>query len=156
MAQDVSDALRAAEDLCSERGAHLTSLRREVLEHLHAAAGKPLSAYELLDRMAQRHGRRPGPPTVYRALDFLVEQGLVSRIESRNAFVPCAHPHHRHSCVFFVCRECSASVEIENRVIDTLIDRDASELGFHVSRRVVELQGICSKCRAEAPVRQPA
>jgi Fur family zinc uptake transcriptional regulator len=148
MVRDVTDSLKAVEALCRQRGLQLTDIRREVLEHLYAAAAKPLSAYELLDRIGQRHGRRLGPPTVHRALEFLIEQGFVSRIESRNAFVPCAHPDHRHSCVFFVCSSCSTSVEIENHTLEKLIDTNASELGFRISRRVMELEGTCSDCRA--------
>ena len=66
-------------------------MRRRVLEAL-LASHQPLGAYELIDRLAVR-GARPAPITIYRALDFLREQGLVHRIESRNAFIACVHNH---------------------------------------------------------------
>ena len=143
------NALAAATSLCRERGAQLTEVRKSLLEMLWQA-GQPLGAYELMPRLEAVLGRRLTPPTVYRSLDFLVNQGLVSRIESRNAFVPCAHPEHPHACVFFVCERCSTSVEVENHALERLIARDAGALGFEINRRVIELQGMCAQCRKAA------
>jgi Fur family zinc uptake transcriptional regulator len=144
-----ADALAAAAMLCRDRGAQLTEVRKRLLETLWQS-GQPLGAYELMPRLEAALGRKLTPPTVYRSLDFLVSQGLVSRIESRNAFVPCAHPEHPHACVFFVCERCSASVEIENHALEELIARDAGALGFEINRRVIELQGTCAQCRGAA------
>src|ERR687888_1070589 len=94
-AQDTVRALAAAASLCRERGAQFTEVRRRVLEALWQA-GQPLSAYELMPRLEAVLERRLTPPTVYRSLEFLMDQRLVSRIESRNAFVPCAHPERPH------------------------------------------------------------
>jgi Fur family zinc uptake transcriptional regulator len=141
--QDTARALAAAASLCRERGAQCTEVRRRVLEALWQA-GQPLSAYELMPRLEAALERRLTPPTVYRSLDFLMDQRLVSRIESRNAFVPCARPEHPHACVFFVCDRCSCSVEVENPAIEHLLTDDAASLGFEVHRRVVELQGLCA------------
>jgi len=76
-----------------------------------------------------------------------VSQGLVARIESRNAVVPCAHPERPHACVFFVRERCSVSVEAENRALEHLIARDARTLGFEINRRVIEVQGTCAQRR---------
>lgn len=122
-------------------------LRRRLLEALWAAP-RPLSAYELLPLLGELLGRKLTPATVYRALDFLHKQGLVARIESRNAFVPCAHPDHPHTCVFFVCDRCGASVEIEDPALERRLVRDASSLGFEIGRKVIELRGACAQCRA--------
>ena len=84
-----SDAMAQAEAICTERGQRLTPIRRQVLEAL-LASHKPLGAYEIIDVLATQGGR-PAPITVYRALDFLRENELVHRIESRNAFVACVH-----------------------------------------------------------------
>ncbi|HEX3948634.1 MAG TPA: Fur family transcriptional regulator [Steroidobacteraceae bacterium] len=142
-------ALAAAASLCRERGAQFTEVRRGLLEALLHAA-QPLGAYELLSRLETALGRKIAPPTVYRSLDFLMGQGLVSRIESMNAFVPCAHPEHPHVCVFFVCEHCGNSLEVENHALERLIARDASALDFEINRRVVELQGTCAQCRSAA------
>ena len=139
-------ALAAAAILCRERGAPLTAVRKCLLETLWQAR-QPLGAYELMRRLEAALERRLTPPTVYRSLDFLLSQGLVARIESRNAFVPCAHPEHPHACVFFVCERCSVSVELENRALERLIARDAGTLGFEINRRVIELQGTCADCQ---------
>src|ERR1043165_4665174 len=86
-----ADALKHAEALCAKRGERLTAMRRHVLEVL-AASPKPVGAYEIIDAVAAR-GARPAPITIYRALDFLTAQGLVHRIESRNAFLACINNH---------------------------------------------------------------
>jgi Fur family zinc uptake transcriptional regulator len=149
VSEPAAHVLAAAASLCRERGVQLTKVRRRVLEALWQA-GQPLSAYELMPRLEAALERRLTPPTVYRSLDFLVDQRLVSRIESRNAFVPCAHPEHPHACVFFVCDRCSTSVEVENTTVEHLLADDAASLGFEVRRRVVELQGLCARCVASA------
>ena len=96
-----------AEALCAERGERLTPMRRRVLEIL-AASHKPLGAYEIMDQVA-RSGPRPAPITVYRALDFLRLNGLVHRIESRNAFVACGRNHGSDALVaFLICERCGA------------------------------------------------
>ena len=149
LGQAASDAVAAAAALCRERGAQFTEVRRRLLETLWQA-GQPLGAYDLMSLLGAALSRKVTPPTVYRTLEFLMDQRLVSRIESRNAFVPCAHPEHPHACVFFVCDGCSASVEVENADIEHLLAEDAAALGFEVHRRVVELQGLCARCQAAA------
>ena len=109
-ARHVHDAgayVRAVEAACEARGLRLTPLRAQVLG-LIAAAGKPVKAYDLLDRMKDENGSS-APPTVYRALDFLLEQGFIHRLASINAFVGCHHPDAKHSVPFLICDECFAS-----------------------------------------------
>lgn len=140
-------AFKAAMTLCSERGAQMTALRRAALETLWQA-GAPLGAYELLPRLEAALGRKLTPSSVYRTLEFLVEQGFVSRIESRNAFVPCAHPEKVHACVFFVCDGCGGSVEVDNPGIEAIVAAEAAALDFAVAHSVIELRGTCAVCRA--------
>lgn len=123
----------------------MTRLRRAVLEALWQC-DQPVGAYDLLPLLEAKLGRKLLPPSVYRALEFLLEQRLIARIESRNAYIPCAHPERPHHCVFFVCDACSTSTEIENPRLEALIDEDARSLGFRVLRRVVELRGTCAAC----------
>ena len=134
--------------ICEGRGVQMTELRRRVLELLWAS-GRPTGAYELIEAVKLRDSRPVGPPTVYRALDFLMAQGLVSRIESLNAYVPRAHPERDHDCLFFICGGCRVSVELEDPRIGGLLAEDAAGLGFVATRRTVEVQGMCAQC-AEA------
>jgi Fur family zinc uptake transcriptional regulator len=146
-AEPAPAALREAMILCSERGAQMTPIRRLALETLWRAE-TPLGAYDLLPRLEAALGRKLTPSTVYRTLEFLVSQGFVSRIESRNAFCPCAHPEKAHACVFFVCDRCGGSVEVENPAIEALVSHEAEALDFTISHSVIELRGTCARCRA--------
>ena len=137
-----------AVSICGERGERMTELRRRVLELLWAR-GRPMGAYELIEALKLESSRRVGPPTVYRALEFLTAQGFVSRIESLNAYMPCAHPERDHDCLFFICSGCRASVELEDPRIEGLLAEDAAALGFVATRRTVEVEGMCARC-AEA------
>ena len=136
-----------AASLCSDRGVRLTKLRRQILELLWES-GRPTGAYELIEALKRLDPRPVGPPTVYRVLEFLMAQGLVSKIQSRNAYVPCAHPERRHDCLFFICSNCGESVELEDPRVERLLSEDATVLGFRVARRVVEVEGTCARCIA--------
>jgi Fur family zinc uptake transcriptional regulator len=137
--------LAVALSLCRQRGARLTAMRWRLLEVL-LQAGHPLGAYDVKPLLETAMGRRLAPPTVYRALTFLLNQGLIARIESRSAFVPRIHPEDPHPCAFFVCAQCGDATEVENAALDSLIADDAASLGFHVDRTVVELEGTCVRC----------
>jgi Fur family transcriptional regulator, zinc uptake regulator len=105
------DALKVAEARCAEKRLKLTPIRREVLEHL-AASPAPIGAYDLIEKMHRASGRRPAPISVYRVLDFLLEAGLAHRIESRNAYVACAHRHEASDLVvFMICDTCGCVTE---------------------------------------------
>ena len=128
----------------------MTVLRRHILELLWAN-GRPTGAYELIEALKIETSRPVGPPTVYRALGFLMAQGLVSKIESLNAYVPCAHPERGHDCLFFICSACGSSVELEDPRIRGLLADDAAALGFAVKRHMVEVEGMCAQCTEASP-----
>ncbi len=139
------DALAAAEARCAETGARLTPVRRRVLEILledHRALG----AYDVLDRLADE-GYGHQPPVAYRALDFLVEQGLAHRICRLNAFTACAHPGTAHAPVFLICTRCHAVAEAEGGAVRCALDEAAAAAGFSVERASVEALGLCPACR---------
>ena len=142
-----AERVALAMSLCSARGVQFTELRRRILELLWES-GRPTGAYDLIEALKLRDSRPVGPPTVYRALEFLMSQGLVSKIESRNAFVPCAHPERRHGCLFFICSDCGAATELEDLRVEQLLAEDAAVLGYRVTRRVVEVEGTCASCIA--------
>jgi Fur family zinc uptake transcriptional regulator len=147
-ARCIADALEMAEAVCAKHGSRLTPIRRRVLE-LVWNGHKPVGAYAILDSL--REGSKgAAPPTVYRALDFLMEQGLIHRIESLNAFIGCDHPEDRHISQFLICTGCGSAVEIQDRGIATAVKKSAAEGGFTVSRFTIELQGLCPACAKAA------
>jgi Fur family zinc uptake transcriptional regulator len=143
------DYVRAVEAACAERGLRLTPLRAQVLG-LVAAAGKPVKAYELLEQMKTASGN-VAPPTVYRALDFLLEQGFIHRLASINAFLACHHPNARHSVPFLICDRCQAAIELEDERIPELLEARAQALGFETRAQTLEVHGLCSHCREREP-----
>jgi Fur family zinc uptake transcriptional regulator len=147
-----ASGVEAVSAACRQRGLPFTAPRKSVLEIL-LKQDRPIGAYDVLRQMQRHAGRRISPTTVYRALEFLAEQGFISKIESKSLFVPCAHADHPHACVFFICENCGVSTEIENRQLERLVMHDATSLGFQVRKRVVELQGVCSRCLASPPIK---
>jgi Fur family zinc uptake transcriptional regulator len=110
---------------------------------------EPVGAYALLDGLRSRTGAGK-PPTIYRALDFLVAQGLVHRVERLNAFVSChdgtAHPHH--AAQFLICRLCGQVTEIEDRHAEHAVLQAAQTMRFQPEKVVVEVEGVCNACAA--------
>ncbi len=141
--------VRTARAVCRRRGVRLTSQRERVLDLL-AQDHRPMGAYEIMDAMAE-NGRRPAPITVYRALDFLVQQGLVHRIESRNAFIACTAGDTRHSAtVFLICRECGTVGEALAEGVGEALDAVAAANGFLPDLTVIEIDGLCRHCALKA------
>jgi Fur family transcriptional regulator, zinc uptake regulator len=138
-------AIAHAENLCAARSQRLTPMRRQVLEAL-LASHKPLGAYEIMDRLASNG--RLAPITVYRALDFLRDNGLVHRIESRNAFVACVQEHGgADPIVFLICERCGAVGEAPSDTVADAIKSSCHAAGFAPKSPVIEIAGICSHCR---------
>ena len=141
----VAGALAEADALCARQGVRLTELRRRVLE-LVWQSHRPLGAYDILAVLSEEDGRRAAPPTVYRALDFLLENGLVHRIASLNAFVGCNNPEHAHEGQFLICRACHTAIELEQPAISQAIVAGAEGVGFSVETQTVEVVGLCAAC----------
>src|SRR5467141_906258 len=142
-----SDAMAAAEVLCAQRGQRLTAIRRKVLAAL-LGSHKPLGAYEIIDRLALK-GPRLAPITAYRALEFLRENGLVHRIESRNAFIACVHNHAAGALVvFLICERCGAVGEASSTDVAATLTSAAGAVGFTPKSPVIELTGVCTHCGA--------
>jgi len=146
--------LDRAEAMCAARGGRLTELRREVLGLILDAKG-PTGAYDLLEGLrATRH--KAAPPTVYRALDFLLEQGLIHKLARLSAFVGCvaephAHDHghehdHSHAAQFLICRKCGKVSELEDEALSRALAEAATRLGFAVSGATIEAEGLCAGC----------
>ena len=123
------------------------------IRDLLAAAPKPLSAYDVID--ALRGEARLAPPTVYRALEKLIAEGLAHRLETQNAYVACRHAKdacgHSHRAGFTICRLCGAAQEFGDAEIEQLLTKIAARSGFAAERVAVEIQGLCAHCRALTP-----
>lgn len=140
----VSETLGAAETRCAAEGLRFTPVRRKVLEIL-LQEHRALGAYSILDRLREG-GFGSQPPVAYRALDFLVANGLAHKIERLNAFIACAHPSHSHTPAFMICRLCDAVAETQLSPARSALSDAARATGFRIERTVVEAEGVCPAC----------
>ena len=144
-----ADAITHAERVCKERAQKFPPIRRHVLQAL-LSSHRPLGAYEVIAELAKSMPR-PAPITVYRALDFLMMNGLVHRIESRNAYLACAHDHDQTSLVaFLICERCGSVGEIPSAPIAQGLTAAARASGFMPKLSVVEITGTCAHCQQAA------
>lgn len=144
----VASALERAQSLCQQRNANLTPIRQQVLQILWESH-VPLGAYQLIDRLSAANGKQVAPPTVYRAIDFLLELGLIHRISSLNAFVGCPFPGLQHSDLFLICRNCNATAEVANDNINQMLLETSRKAGFALENQSLELSGLCRQCQSE-------
>lgn len=146
----LSDQLNAAQHWCLARGEKLTDIRRDVLSLL-LSHGHSMKAYDILSELQQS---RPtaAPPTVYRALDFLLQVGLIHRLDSLNAFVACpefALTHHHG--VLLVCENCHGVTEIADAPWMSHLTDAVAALGFAPGHQELEIKGLCSACQTTKP-----
>lgn len=141
----LANALQDAKAVCTERGARLTPVRQRVLEIIWQSH-RPLGAYAILEVLSAE-GHSPAPPTVYRALEFLLTHGLVHRLSSLNAFIGCARPGHPGAGQFLLCTSCGTAAELNDARIERAIERSAGAEGFTSQVHTVEISGLCPHCR---------
>lgn len=142
----IGTALTRARELCGAREVKLTPIREKVLEIVWRSH-KPVGAYDVLDALARTH-KAARPPTVYRALDFLMAEGLIHKIESLNAYLGCGEAGHTHESQFLICRSCGTAEEIVDDALDTALDAATKRSGFAIERKVVEIAGVCARCQS--------
>ena len=143
------EALAAAEKHCAERGLRLTPIRKQVLQTLYATH-HPMSAYDVIDCLNAAGVKKLAPVTVYRAMDFLIGEGFVHRLASRNAFIACPFHHARGDLVvFMICETCSGVDEVTSEPLTRALAAIAEDHHFTPHARVIELQGLCAHCRLE-------
>lgn len=148
-ARCAAEALLRAEQTCQRRGQNFTPIRRQVLQAL-LGSHRPLGAYEIIEQLAAQIAR-PAPITVYRALEFLMQNGLVHRIESRNAFLACGHRHDECGNVaFLICERCGSVGELAIGTLAANLKDSARLAGFAATMTVIEITGVCSNCQAQA------
>ena len=140
----IRHAICEAELICENRGLRFTDLRRKVLEMIWVSH-KPAKAYDILDKLKDLDYSAK-PPTVYRTLDFLLEHGLVHKLNSLNAYVGCSHPRKHNECYFLICNECLEIKECCDRVLNDAIAKTTGKNKFSLHSATLEIKGKCSEC----------
>jgi Fur family transcriptional regulator, zinc uptake regulator len=151
---EIERSLEVADEYCQARGERLTPIRRKVLGLL-LASGRATKAYALLDQMRDMH---PGsaPPTVYRALDFLLSADLIHRIETINAFAVCHDLTHCQHGILIVCQECGKVEELHEPRLRKTLMAQVKQSGYRLSGEEIELKGLCPECQARADAKAGA
>ncbi|MEM9623962.1 MAG: transcriptional repressor [Pseudomonadota bacterium] len=137
---------QVAETKCAALGERLTPARLTAYAEI-LASKRPLSAYDLIARLEKRENRKIAPLTVYRHLDFLIRVGLVHRLESKQMYLACAHPEHAHESQYLLCSSCGRADEVESKQLWQLLGKLTDQQGFVPVNTVVEVTGLCSKCK---------
>ena len=133
------------EKILTERGARFTDQRKLVFKII-SKSKKPITAYEILSKM-EKDVENVKPPQAYRAIDFLIEQGLIHKIESLNSFVSCHAGHHHAGSQFMVCDSCGTVEEVHLCDLPQPLQKRIDQKGFQLSRWNAELHGICHDCQ---------
>ena len=139
------DVMGQVDAIVARSGLRLTPVRRRTLEIL-LEEHRALGAYDVLERLAA-DGFGKQPPVAYRALEFLVENGMAHRIGRLNAFTACMHPGEAHAPLFFICSECDAVAEASGGGVGAAVGKAAGHIGFLVERANVEVVGVCPACQ---------
>ncbi|WP_298078765.1 Fur family transcriptional regulator [uncultured Cardiobacterium sp.] len=144
--RQIASTVAKVEQYCIKRGVRLTPIRRQVLELL-LTYPNVVKAYEILDELKKQR-KNAAPPTVYRALDFFVEIGVLHRAESLNGFVFCSHFDEAHTSVILNCTHCGATEELAAEEPVDILLAFCRERGFTVQDGPLVLSGECARCHA--------
>lgn len=150
---DVLAQLAKAKKMCEQNKVRFTALRQNIYT-LILQAGKPIGAYDLIHALQVERNQDTthtlvniAPPTVYRSLEFLLEQGLIHKLGSINAYVPCCHPRQTHIAAFLICDNCHSVQEFSNLPVNEIVSYSESDAQFQVNKSMIELSGLCRDCR---------
>lgn len=143
------DAMNNVREVCLQKGIRFTALREQVLT-LVWQSHKPLGAYDLMDMLAEVSHRRIAPPTVYRALDFLLGIGAIHKINSLNGYIGCPSPKSEHPSYFFICTQCHSASECIDVTLKNQIEQLGKEHQFAIEKQWLEVLGVCQACRGQA------
>ncbi|MDA7853713.1 transcriptional repressor [Porticoccaceae bacterium] len=141
----INAAMTRAHDLCIEQNARMTTTRESVLRLLWQSH-RPLGAYQLQDQLAELLNKPIAPPTVYRAIEFLLQLGLIHRLPSLNAYIGCPFPNSEHSNLFLICTECGSASEMAHAAINNTLQSAGAKVNFTLQSQSLELFGLCPQC----------
>lgn len=136
--------LERAIDICKQKKIRFTPIRQRVFLLMSKQKGA-VTAYELLE-LLQKDEKNAKPPTIYRALDFLLENHFIHRIESLNAYLMCSHFGCQHPMQLLICDRCKKIIGLTDPVIDNAFSEQARQSGFKITNKVLEAHGICYNC----------
>lgn len=148
--QDCIDtALQQARLLCRNRQQRLTPIREQVLRCVWSSH-RAIGAYSIIHELAKQSSKAPAPPTVYRALDFLLDSGLIHRVNSLNAFIGCSSPGHPQNSPLLICRLCQNTLELVSTSLDSALAQAAAAQSFTLEQASIEVSGVCQHCQSQA------
>ena len=142
---ELKATIHRVEEICKSNKLGLTEIRRQVFEII-IKNNKPIKAYEILDEIRNINNRPSHPPTVYRAIDFLIENGFVHKLNSINSFVGCLHPKAHKECYFLICKKCNIYQECCDDSLKDRISKTAVHNNFVISNTTLEIEGHCLDC----------
>lgn len=150
---DILTQLTEAKKICEQNKVRFTTLRQDIYA-LILQAGKPIGAYDLINALQVERNKdnasnpvNISPPTVYRSLEFLLDQGLIHKLGSINAYIPCCHPRHAHTTAFLICDNCHNVQEFSNLPVNEIVSYSESDAQFQVTKSTIELSGLCRDCQ---------
>ena len=141
----INAALTRAKGLCQERNAKLTPTREAVLTLLWQSH-RPLGAYQVQEQLSKLLAKNIAPPTVYRAIEFLLDLGLIHRLPSLNAYIGCPFPSSHHSNLFMICNQCGSAAEMTDAALNEVLQAASDKANFVLQSQSVELFGCCPQC----------
>jgi Fur family zinc uptake transcriptional regulator len=143
--KEIKDSISRVFDICKNNNIIFTEIRKSVYEII-IKYNKPIKAYEVLDELRNITGKTSHPPTVYRAIDFLIENGFIHKLNSINSFVGCFHPKIHKECYFLICKKCNIYQECCDNDLAENIFKTAKQNDFIVSNTTLEIEGHCQDC----------
>ena len=143
----IQEALQNAKQICQVKGGVLTDIRRQVLE-LIWRNHHPVKAYDIIEKFkpSERTQGAAKPTTIYRALEFLLEKGLIHRVESLNAFIGCSNPLHVHELILLICKKCENVQERSAERVMESIKTELQQAHFIAHSKIIEIHGLCDRC----------
>jgi Fur family zinc uptake transcriptional regulator len=145
----VNAALSQARERCNRANARLTPIREAVLK-LIWDHHKPMGAYHIAEQLPLVLGKNIQAPSVYRAIEFLLDLGLIHKITSLNAYIGCPFPGSEHSDLFMICRSCGATAEVSDEGINNVLAENIKKTGFLPENQHIEISGLCPSCLEDA------
>jgi Fur family zinc uptake transcriptional regulator len=141
----INHAMEAAQTVCHDKNIRLTPIRQRIFE-LIWSNHKAVGAYDLLATL-QQEDPKAKPVTIYRALDFLLDAGLIHKVASLNAFIGCSQPEITHHSVMLICDLCHDAKEVEAQEVYEAIFEIGKNNAFHPQQLTLELHGTCEDCQ---------
>ena len=142
----ISAALEQAKHICKSKKLRLTPTRALVLKIIWQGH-QPLGAYQIQDTLADLNKKSIAPPTVYRAINFLLSHGLIHKVHSLNAFIGCPFPNSPHSNLFLICENCGNTAEVSDNSLNTILGSFCDRAKFDLKTQSIELSGTCARCK---------